>query len=63
MKNIRTSRNRTITKRIIQMVDKVGKFSEKNAEKAFAKLSKDLVGENISSRFSGSRGKQPPMSV
>jgi|RhiMetdeSRZDD1v2_1073273.scaffolds.fasta_scaffold114755_3 hypothetical protein len=45
------------------MVDKVGKFSEKNAEKAFAKLSKDLVGENISSRFSGSRGKQPPMSV
>jgi hypothetical protein len=38
-----------------KMVEKVGKFSEKNAERAFARAqTKDLVDRNISSRFSGS---------
>jgi hypothetical protein len=37
------------------MVEKVGKFSEKNAEKAFGKMTnRDLVDQNVSSRFSGS---------
>jgi hypothetical protein len=42
-------------RRIAKVVTKVGKFSEKNAEKAFTRAqTKDLVGKNISSRFSGS---------
>jgi hypothetical protein len=37
------------------MVEKVGKFSEKNAEKAFNKMTnRDLVDQNIASRFGGS---------